>query len=88
MSKQINDKLTEKYSADIGKMDDSSFENQWYMPAGSNSGPLFINYRFRFFPRRVNGTVSRRRHIKDAAVVMSYCPFCGKKYEDSTTNKS
>lgn len=81
LGEQMKNDLTKRHSSDIAEMDESGFDNQVFILASGDYAPVSMNFKFRFYPRRKNGEVSSKRSIADRSVLMSYCPFCGTKFE-------
>lgn len=83
----LKERLTQKHADDIGKVDEAGYENSLLILNSGDHSPVAMNYRFRFFGKRKNGELARNRTIRDSLVIMNYCPYCGTKFEGSTTDK-
>ncbi len=85
--KEISEKVEERIKSEIeSKSTVASYDS----PAGfldnegfafSGGDLLFMNYYVKYKRKKVNGSPEVNFTTKKTAVVLSYCPFCGKEYK-------
>ena len=78
---RVKESITKKLGDQIGEIDESRFQHSLWNFGGGDHSPVALNYLFKYFRKRKNGENESRRTTADHLVMMTYCPFCGTKFE-------
>lgn len=72
--------LREKYADSIGKVDESRFDREMLSFSRGDYCPVSLNYIFRYYRKKKDGTNEQRITNSDVYIVIKHCPFCGTKF--------
>lgn len=77
---RMDARLREAVASDCAEVDESDFENRVFILEKGDYCNVMLPYRFRYYRRKKNGQPEQRCTKADTRIAISYCPFCGSKF--------
>ncbi|MBQ0956972.1 hypothetical protein [Serratia symbiotica] len=81
ISNDLDQRFREAVKENCVEVVESEFENHGFVIAKGDWSPIYLKYIFRYRKAKKNGSPEVRCTNLENSVFMSYCPFCGTKFE-------
>lgn len=80
IKERMDARLREAVASNCAEVDESDFDNRVFILEKGDFCNVMLPYRFRYYRRKKNGEPEQRCTNADTRIAISYCPFCGTKF--------
>ena len=81
ISNDFDQRFRNAVKENCSEVEESGFQNQGFILVPGDWSPVSLKYVFRYRKVKKNGDPEVRCTNLENSVLMSYCPFCGTKFE-------